>query len=262
MKYKIWWQSSTVLDPESDYAKSIENHSTKILNPDFELEVHGVNRGTSELHYMFFEFLNIRSVIGNVIKAEEEGYDAVALGCFTDPGLHEAREVVNIPVLGMAESSMLFACMYGRKFSIVTYLPQVTRKRFDQLTRQYGLESRAAPMSWFEISLEMLSKSFKDPEPVIKQFVKAALESIKHGAEVILPGCGLLNMILVENGIKEIEGTGVSVLDVSGALMKLAEAMIVLNRISGTKVSRYGYYESPPKEMITEVKKIYGFPEF
>ena len=99
MKYKIWWQSSTVLDPESDYAKSIENHSTKILNPDFELEVHGVNRGTSELHYMFFEFLNIRNVIGNVIKAEEEGYDAVVLGCFTDPGLHEAREVVNIPVI-------------------------------------------------------------------------------------------------------------------------------------------------------------------
>jgi hypothetical protein len=50
---------------------------------------------------------------------------------------------------------------------------------------------------------------------------------------------------------------GATVLDVSGALMKLTEMMIVLNKVSGTKISRKGFYEGPTKEKIDEVLKIY-----
>ena len=47
------------------------------------------------------------------------GFDAVLLACFGDPGLFALREVSAMPVVGLAEASMLEAARNGR-FSIVT----------------------------------------------------------------------------------------------------------------------------------------------
>jgi allantoin racemase len=48
------------------------------------------------------------------------GCDSVYLACFGDPGLMALKELATVPVIGMAEASCLFACMLGRRFSIVT----------------------------------------------------------------------------------------------------------------------------------------------
>src|SRR6185295_11322087 len=47
--------------------------------------------------------------------------DAAVIAAFGDPGLFGARELFDIPVIGMAEASMLTACMLGRRFAIVTF---------------------------------------------------------------------------------------------------------------------------------------------
>ena len=46
--------------------------------------------------------------------------DAAIIAAFGDPGLFGARELFDIPVVGMAEAAMLTACMLGRRFAIVT----------------------------------------------------------------------------------------------------------------------------------------------
>ncbi|MFH1080831.1 MAG: hypothetical protein V1766_11350 [Pseudomonadota bacterium] len=81
-------------------------------------------------------------------------------------------------------------------------------------------------------------------------------EWLLKGAEVILPGCSLLNLISVENGLTKVGNA--TVLDVSGALMKTFDTMITLRKKSGITVSRQGPYESPTKDQIEAVKKIYG----
>ncbi|HYX03258.1 MAG TPA: aspartate/glutamate racemase family protein, partial [Reyranella sp.] len=53
--------------------------------------------------------------------ANDQGHkDAVVLACFGDPGLDALREIANVPVVGMADASILQACALGRRFSIVT----------------------------------------------------------------------------------------------------------------------------------------------
>ena len=42
-------------------------------------------------------------------------YDAAIIAAFGDPGLFAARELFDIPVVGMAEAAMLTACMAGRR---------------------------------------------------------------------------------------------------------------------------------------------------
>ena len=46
--------------------------------------------------------------------------DAVVLACFGDPGLAALKEMSKVPVVGMADASILQACALGKRFSIVT----------------------------------------------------------------------------------------------------------------------------------------------
>ena len=46
--------------------------------------------------------------------------DAVVLACFGDPGLAALKEIAKVPVVGMADASILQACAMGNRFSIVT----------------------------------------------------------------------------------------------------------------------------------------------
>ncbi len=253
--YRILWQSSTAIDKMPDYRKAIEAHGKRILGAGFELNVRGVQQGTSDLHFMAFDFLNNSQLFDSVTKAEKEGYDAVAIGCFLDPILDELREIMTIPVLSLGEAGMLTACMLGKLFSVISYVPQSNSKRYAEMIRKYELTNRAAPLTSFNLPLPELEKGFKEPRPVLEKFEIAAREAAEKGAEVLLPGCGCLNLILVNGKMNRVAGA--TVLDVSGALMKLTEMMIVLKEISGTMVSRKGFYEGPTKEKIEEVIRIY-----
>lgn len=256
---KIWWQSSTALNSLpilEAYAKSLRLHAKRILTPEFEIEPKGVSRGTFDVHHPYFEHLNNSEIIEKLYNAHREGYAALAVGCFLDPGVREIRTVTDIPVLGMAETSMLMACMLGRRFSIVTYTSGLVDKKFPQLIRDYGLAERAAPFGCMNVSLEDLAKAFDNPKPIIDEFIRVSERLVPDGAEVILPGCGLLNMVLVKNGINTIKGGKIPVMDVVGVLLKQAEVMIGLRRISNLVVSRAGYYSKP--EQVDAVRGIYG----
>lgn len=255
-KYKILWQSATAISGFPDYKKAIEDHGKKILGSDFELTVRGVQKGTFDLHFMAFNFLNNSQVFDSVTTAEKEGYDAVAIGCFFDPILDELREIMDIPVVSLGEAGMLTACMLGKRFSAIAYVPQNNNKVFRELLHKYGLSSRAVPFTSFDLPLTELEKGFKDPKPVLERFEGAAREAVKQGAEVILPACGFLNLVIMHGRMNQVDGA--TVLDVSGALMKITEMMIVLREVSGTKISRIGYFEAPTKEKIQDVLRIYG----
>jgi allantoin racemase len=254
--YKILWQAATVVSKLPDYVKAIKGHSQRILGPEITLDIRGVDVGTMDLHFAYFQYLNDHNLLHSVLRASREGYDGVAVGCICDSGVHLAREVTDIPIAGLAESGMLFACMYGKKFSIVTYTKELIDKRLEALIRLYGLEERAAELEYFEVSLEAIANAFKEPGPVLDAFKLAAQRAVDKGAEVILPGCGILNLLSVQNGLTKVGSA--PVLDVSGVLMKTLETMITLKEKSGITVSRRGLYASPSKEQIEAAKKIYS----
>ncbi len=59
------------------------------------------------------------AAIGGVVVLEllaehHAGFDAAIIAAFADPGLGAARELLPIPVVGLAEAGMLTACMLGR----------------------------------------------------------------------------------------------------------------------------------------------------
>src|SRR4026207_2376071 len=89
------------------------------------------------VHYRVLEYHDAREVIYNAMKAEREGYDAFLIGNISDACIREAREAVNIPVLGLCETSLHIACMMGATFSMVSISEKWTPRLIENVTR-YG----------------------------------------------------------------------------------------------------------------------------
>lgn len=89
------------------------------------------------------------------LMAEHAGdCDAAVVAAFGDPGLGGARELLSIPVVGMAEAAMLTACMLGRSFSIVTF-SQSLGPWYRETVDYCGLSARLA-------SIRCLDGGFRD----------------------------------------------------------------------------------------------------
>lgn len=257
-KYKIWWQSSTQLGLLPGYKEAIESHAARILSPDFELEMHGVDSSSNLVQYSYFEMLNGRDMMENFFKAQEQGFDAIAIGCFADPCLQEAREALDIPVLGIAQTSMLWAQMYGAKAAIVSTDETSSTKKMAALIRNYGSEDFLLPLVNCEMSLEAMVKALTQPEEAMAQYRACCESAAAAGAEVIIPGCGLLAALSVQNNYSRVGDSGAIVLDAAGLLMKSAEAAITLHKLSGVMTSRNGKYRKPDNETIRSVREHYG----
>lgn len=69
--------------------------------------------------------------------------DAVVLACFGDPGLAALKEIARVPVVGMADASILQACALGNRFSIVTG-GERWKSMLEEFVASHGLSSRLA----------------------------------------------------------------------------------------------------------------------
>ena len=245
-RIKIWWQSSTGIEKYKAYKQAIEDHGRSVLNLGTEIEVHGVDHGC-DLDYHYSSFLNSSEIFNNYVRAQNEGFSAIAVGCGMDPCLDEAKEILDIPILGLSETGMHIACMMGRKFAVITHSELLNLKRINMLIEKYGLYSRSVSPVSFSIDIDSLASSFDNPQKVMDKFIEAARYAIKQGADVIVPGCNILNLVAVKNHLWEIDG--VTVLDATGTLMKMIESAVILKRTSGFGVSRKGYFQ-PPSQIV------------
>ena len=78
-----------------------------------------------------------------LIESQAGRADGFVIACFSDPGLHAAREVVAKPVLGIAESGVLTALTLGRRFGIIAIL-EASFPRHEHFIQAMGVESRFA----------------------------------------------------------------------------------------------------------------------
>ena len=254
---RILWQSSTVVENFPAYRNAIEAHARERLFPGSTLEVRGVAAGTTNLRFKAFDFLNNRALLQSVLTAQEDGFDAVALGCFLDPVLDELKELIDIPLFSLGECGMHVAAMLGRRVALLSHTASLNVKFHGDLVHKYGLAQQVGPMVGFELPLAELEAGLAgDADACLARIRAAGRDAIAQGADVIVLACGLMNLVAIRNGLTEIDS--VPVLDISGTLMKLTEAMVVLRRTSGVRIGRTGYFERPDRAEIDRVLGVYG----
>jgi len=262
---RIWWQSSTPIHSSElkEYREALTKHLNSVKRSNTEISVNGVERGSLELHLNFTLALNSfgpGGVLDKMIQADREGFDAVAIGCFQDPALQEARELTDIPIFGLAETSVHMACMLGNRFSGVAFCDKEAQY-FDAIVRKYGLENRAVPFASLGMDFEtVFKKGLSDPSEVMDNFRKCLKTLSLSGVEVVLPACGCVNTIVVREKITEMEG--MLILDISTLLLKITEAMADFYKMTGVSRSRKLLYQKPTPENIKQILKTYKLKSY
>jgi Asp/Glu/hydantoin racemase len=259
---KLWYQSMSRQKSWGDYNEALRRILDGAKDPDTRIDVHGITRiggTTPQFHYL--DYLETGEVLKNVQTAVRQRYDAFLIGNIGDPGLQAAREIADIPVLGLGETSVHLACMMGRSFALVTINEKFTQRIVDNIDR-YGLSSRLASVNRMKVErLLHLDAGFRDPaarKAIVGQFMKAANANIAAGAEVIIPAGGVVMALLADAGIHD-AGRGTPILNGITALVKTGEAMVKLNRIMGGRFpSKRLHYAPPAPDQIDEIRKYYG----
>ncbi|OWT61789.1 aspartate/glutamate racemase family protein [Candidimonas nitroreducens] len=260
---KIWHQSFTVLSHLGVYNRALESHFARVARPGTEIVLHGMQPGTyrsnypgADIRHVALHYIHALQFIKAAVQAQSEQYDVYAISTLPDPALREIRGLVDIPVVGYGESAMLTACMLGRKFGVLAFIDDFN-ELIAENARGLGLETRFAGAMPVGFTFNDVLKGFEDPSEFIERFHSAARKLIAAGAEVIIPGEAPMNILLVQNGINEIDG--VPVLDSLAAWIKQAEAMHDLRTLCGTKPCRKGYYHKlPDLDRVGEVFAFYG----
>lgn len=259
---KIWYQSMSRTAAWGLYhtilAKLIED--TKA--PGVTVELHGITKvGGVADQYRYLEYLETGEVMENVQTAVRQGFDAFLIGNIADPGLRECREIANIPVLGLCETSMLLSCQMGANFSLVTLNEKFTPRIVENAYRA-GLQSRICSVERMAteriLSLAEAFESERAKAQMIDQFLATAKVAVDKGAEVIIPAGGVMMALLAHEGIHD-AGRGTPILNGITALLTMGDAIARLNKLMDHRFVSKRLTNAPPGEdQIDEIRKYYG----
>jgi Asp/Glu/hydantoin racemase len=250
---RVWYQSFVDPDEQAPYIRRLQEHLTAYATPGVRFEVHGISPPDRHLSPLT-ELRCAVQTVRNAIRAEREGYGAVVIGHFQEPGLIECRAALDVPVVGLGEASMLYACMLGRTFGLVTINPVFIPWHRDQLNR-LGLAGRAVGVRAVDTQVASFMRAFEDAEAyrrMKEDFERQARTLVDAGAEVIIPAGGLPMLLLARE--KDFTIDGAVVLNGIATAAVAAEAALKLQRLTGAAVSRRGTFAKAPAEAIDELR--------
>ena len=209
----------------------------KYAGPGTETGIDDVPEGPASIESMYEEYLSIPATARRAVELEQQGWEALILGCYGDPGLDALRELVSIPIVGPGEASALVAASLGHRFSIITITESVIASTERQI-RNVGVGEKLASVRAVGIPVLELHH---DRERTIAAVVEQGRQAIKDDrADTLIVGC--MSMAFLE--IAEAAGAelGVPFLNPARVSLKFAEALVG----AGLTHSRRAYMV-PPK---------------
>jgi allantoin racemase len=210
--------------------KKDEEYLRRFARKDTSINVLSLKEGPASLE-TFQSMAYVCPSIIELAKKCEGKYDAMIVNCFGDPCVKALREIVDIPVLGPGETSMLTASLLGHKFSVISPTKK-TALQVELHARELGIEERLASVIGLGIPVLELER---DKEKTIKAVVKASEKAVKDGAEVIALGC--TGMAYMADEIRK--QLKVPLMEPASLTLKIAEALVDLG-LRHSRVSFYG----------------------
>jgi allantoin racemase len=261
---RIWEQGLVATYSMPGYKELIEEHYRAYQRPGTVIEVHGVKDEAGAaaskvagkvVNYAYLHRMHDAQILKNVLRAEKEGFDAVLIGVLQDSGLREARSIVEIPVLGYGEASMLTACTLGEKFSFICINPQMDQL-VQQTIRERGLASRAAPTAYMQCGYDALTAGVAGRTgPFLEAFEAAAQRALDNGADVLLPGQTIIAELLWKADITRFKDA--AVLDPRLPMLRMIEMMVEMRKAGVSACRRGFYWAKPPAELFDAMQEFY-----
>jgi len=160
-----------------------------------DIDVTGLKQGCVTGNRSGMAYL-VPNLLDTIIDAERQGYKAVVLVCHSDPGVQEARELVDIPVIGPTMVALHISLMLGHKVCILQ--PSLGGRLLTyQNVILYGFENRVVVRAINSSGTEadQAYKEYKVSKGKITGFtadiLAECLKAIEEdGVDTITFGCG------------------------------------------------------------------------
>lgn len=187
------------------------------------------------------------AVIGGAVTLEmlaemHTEVDAAIVAAFADPALGGARELFDIPVVGLAEAAMLTACMLGRSFAIVTFTGGLV-PWYRECLDWNGLGNRCAGIFALEGTFRSLADVQEEKGEALVALANEVIE--RHEADVIILGGAPLSGLARSIGSR----IPVPLIDSIQAAVKQAETLVALR----TRKAATGTFRRPAAKECTGV---------
>ena len=198
----------------------------------------------THIEYRSYEAVVSTGIVRAARMAAAEGFDALAIGCFYDTALHEAREVSgDMVVTAPCAASLEIAASLANRFGII-----VGRRKWvhqmNATVRDNGMAERLSGFYPVELGVTDFQTDHAATERLLTTAGRKAIE--EDYAEALILGCTL------EIGFHDrlAQALGVPVIDPSIPALKRAEYAAELKRTCGWKPSRRWSCEPPPEAEI------------
>ncbi|MCX8186602.1 MAG: aspartate/glutamate racemase family protein [Sulfolobales archaeon] len=163
------------------------------------------------------------SYLGKLFEIEDH-YDAFIIGCFGDPGLRAARELISKPVVGPGEASYMVASALARKFLVLTPLASTVPITWSQLD-VYGYANRVYDVVSLDIKVADIQLRHSD---LMYRIVDAVVKSIGYGkAEALVLGCMSMGFAMIDEELST--KVRVPIINPVKVSLKFAELLAYLN---------------------------------
>jgi len=130
-----------LIPTSADLEPNLLEKLMRFVNDGTEIDIVQFEKGPESIRSTPDVVEVVPFIIREAASAEREGYNAVVISSSVDPGLESAREMCEIPIMGLGESSMLLTCMLGMRFSVILYDGRV-QPLIEKNVRKIGLEKR------------------------------------------------------------------------------------------------------------------------
>lgn len=156
-----------------------------LVGPDDVFDVTRIQIGPG---YFYESVVGGALVVPGVLHAVNRhgaDYDAIILGCATDPGLDAARSVTDCAVIGGGEASVVLTALLGRTFGVVTIAESAIPELRAQI-RRVGAESRCVGVESIEMPFADVDRKYEQARDAVAE---QAISLRDRGADSIVLSC-------------------------------------------------------------------------
>lgn len=184
-----------------------------------------LDSGPTSIENELDDALCIPDLIRKAVAAEKSGSHGIFVDCMCDPGVKVLRSLLNIPVIGAAETAFHMAASLCHKFSVVD-IGDDTAPMVEDLVHRFGLGQSFASIRGTGIAVEHISGH---QDATFKKLADAALKAVTEDhADLIVLGCtGFTGCdVAVHKMLKE-KGHDVPVLDPRAVGLRVLSAIVL-----------------------------------
>ena len=214
-----------------------------VLHPSTQLDMFAADSGVPYIESSFEFYLSEAAVTRKVVEVAAMGYDAVVGTAFLDNGLDGARELVDIPVVGPAKTTMYLAATLANRFAVISAAGDLP-KHIRALAKNLGVADRLAAVPTLKCTV---ADFLRDEENAMAMTISMGRQLVEeHGAEALILGCGATTG-LASRVSQELD---LPVLDPGLTAVKYAEMLVSL----GLSHSKRAYPHNPRvMQLLTDI---------